>query len=200
MKMLNFEQPQHFLQCVSNSRQLSAFALGAAEQSVYAHLKGESSEIPTSLARQQTIERIAREQYNQYLNVAKLKQSLKKHADTLLVKNDWDFEDVKLHIQHPDLTLVKYYAAIVQSRRRVCPSTVWTRHRLLCQMISLAVYEQHQHPTAQISYSKERVIVAHPETRQCFCYGNSTTPVHYYVQGYHYIQLSLPTLNHSIKN
>lgn len=86
MNMLNFEQPQHFLQCVSDSRQLSAFALGAAEQSVYDHLKDERSEIPTSLARQQAIERIAREQYNQYLKVATLKQSLKKHADTLLVK------------------------------------------------------------------------------------------------------------------
>lgn len=200
MSMLNFAQPHHFLQSAGDSRALCAFALGAAEQSVYDHLKDERSEIPSSLARQEIIERIAQEKYGQYIKVAELKQTLKKHTETLLEESHWDFEDVKLHIQHPDLPLVKYYAAIMQTQGRVCRCTVWEQHYELCQMMSLAVYEQYQHPTAHVSYSKESVVVTHPKTRQCLCYGKLSAPTHYYSHGYHYIQLSLPVLNHSMIN
>ncbi|WP_367971145.1 hypothetical protein RJD38_07515 [Vibrio scophthalmi] len=200
MTLFTFAKPEHFYQCLNDTRQLAAFALGAQNPRVYQLLKNESAEIPTSLEVQQAIEKVAKGFYESYILDDELRHSLENYANTLIEDASTSLEDIYLHDRFPEMPLIKYYAVKVRLKGSISWIEIWERHIAMCRKICFSLYEYRKYQAVKVSYSNTMIVVYKPALKQCDCYVEANQPRCFHIEKERYFQLPLPWFKQPTKH
>ncbi|MDW2318795.1 hypothetical protein R7127_00675 [Vibrio sp. 1159] len=137
-----------------------------------------------------------------YWEAYQLDKSLRRltcqHAKAIVYSRNRVFEDLSWHISHPELPLVKYYAALLEAEGQMEKEQVWRRHLIYCRTLCLALLEQQQHPKADVCYFINAVLVNMVEESQCLCYCFRATPQCFHIDQWRYFLLPMPWENNAI--
>jgi hypothetical protein len=191
MTVCNFSQPRHYHESQHDVSTLAAFALGAQHPEIYNVLIQDGT-LPSSLATQERLESIAKHYWHESLFDSRLYHTACRHADALVDSRNVLFNDLSLHLEHPELPLIKYYGAIQASKGEVDKDQIWQRHLVYCRTLCLALHELQRHPEAQVCYCASSVTVSSPKEHQCFSYTFQASARCFHLNHWRYFLLPLP--------
>jgi hypothetical protein len=191
MDFLRFQRFEYSKESLTDDCQLVAFALGAQHSSLYNILHPDST-VPVSLEHQERLESAAKYYWEIAQRNSLLKQAASQHAKALLGGRNFTFEDVWLHLAHPELPLVKYYNALIEAKGVMDKDKVWQQHLIYSRTLYLAMYEHSREPAAELCYNANSVMVSIPKSKQCLLFNYNATSQCFHLEGWHYYLKPMP--------
>lgn len=198
MTLLNFSQPWHFSESQTDLPSLAGFALGAQHPRIFEILQRDG-ELPSSLETQEEMESIAEQYWEAYQQDKSLRRLTCQHAQAIVYSRNRVFEDLGWHISHPELPLVKYYAALLEAEGQMEKEQVWRRHLVYCRTLCLALHEQQRHPIADVCYSINTVMVNIASEKQFLSYCFRAAAQYFQVDQWTYVLLPMPLENNAMR-
>lgn len=168
---------------------LRAFALGAQHPNLNTLLQATPDALNT-LAGQAQLEAAAQHYWQRVPCHSALKDAIKRHAAALLNSHNLTFEDITLHLAHPELPLLKYYGAIMNTTQD--RGQLWRRHLIYCRSLSLALHEYSRSPDAQLCYSASSVVATTLQKKECVCFHYKAAAHCFHMGSWRYFLLPMP--------